>query len=113
MTTNPNLFSTLKGEDWQEVHSIGEVWANILYQMMWNLEDKYSYADDPFPDADIPTHGRQLAMKIVMDGMKLHPCTPTFQTARDAIVDADQALTGGANACEIWAVFAYVFLCLE
>lgn len=26
--------------------------------------------------------------------------------ARDAILDADTALTGGANACEIWTAFA-------
>lgn len=26
--------------------------------------------------------------------------------ARDAILDADRALTGGSNACEIWRAFA-------
>lgn len=34
------------------------------------------------------------------------PCNPTFVSARDAIVDADEALTGGDNACEIWTAFA-------
>jgi extracellular elastinolytic metalloproteinase len=27
-------------------------------------------------------------------------------SARDAIIDADLALTGGANACELWTGFA-------
>jgi hypothetical protein len=34
------------------------------------------------------------------------PCNPTFVQSRDAILDADTALTGGANHCEIWKGFA-------
>lgn len=34
------------------------------------------------------------------------PCNPNMVEARDAILDADTALTGGANACEIWTGFA-------
>lgn len=34
------------------------------------------------------------------------PCNPDFTEARDAILDADEALTGGDNACEIWTAFA-------
>ena len=34
------------------------------------------------------------------------PCNPSFLQARDAIIDADKALTGGKNACEIWKGFA-------
>ena len=34
------------------------------------------------------------------------PCNPNFVQARDAILDADRALTGGDNACEIWKGFA-------
>lgn len=34
------------------------------------------------------------------------PCNPTFIQARDAILDADLALTGGENACEIWKGFS-------
>ena len=45
-------------------------------------------------------------MKLVLEAMKLQPCNPTLINARDAIVDADKALTGGANVCEIWKAFA-------
>lgn len=34
------------------------------------------------------------------------PCSPNFVQARDAILDADVALTGGANKCDIWKGFA-------
>lgn len=38
--------------------------------------------------------------------MKLHPCMPSFFDARDAIIQADQVLTGGENFCELWNGFA-------
>ena len=34
------------------------------------------------------------------------PCNPNSVQARDAIIDADKALTGGVNACELWTAFA-------
>ncbi|KAJ1987046.1 hypothetical protein GGI04_006152, partial [Coemansia thaxteri] len=43
---------------------------------------------------------------IMLDGMKLQPCNPTFTSARDAIIQAESNLTGGANKCAIWAAFA-------
>ncbi|KAF4430473.1 prepro-neutral protease [Fusarium acutatum] len=36
----------------------------------------------------------------------LQPCNPNMVQARDAIIDADTALTKGANKCEIWKGFA-------
>ncbi|KAI9597875.1 Fungalysin metallopeptidase-domain-containing protein [Syncephalis fuscata] len=38
--------------------------------------------------------------------MKLQPCNPTFVQARDAIIQAENQLTGGKHACEIWRGFA-------
>ncbi|KAA8910910.1 extracellular metallo proteinase 1 [Sphaerosporella brunnea] len=110
LTTNPTLYSTVGTTGFTEVHSIGSIWANMLYEVMWNLEDKYGYDKDPFPKfragTKIPINGRQLAMKLVLEGMKLQPCRPTFLTARTAIIDADVALTGGENKCELWRAFA-------
>jgi len=34
------------------------------------------------------------------------PCNPTMPQARDAIIDADTALTGGVNKCALWKAFA-------
>jgi hypothetical protein len=31
----------------------------------------------------------------VLDGIKLQPCSPTFVDSRNALIAADQALTGG------------------
>jgi len=38
--------------------------------------------------------------------MKLQPCRPGFFEARDAIIQADQVLTGGENFCILWKGFA-------
>jgi extracellular elastinolytic metalloproteinase len=81
----------------------------MLYEVLWNLIDKHGKNDNPTPDFDgngVPTDGRYLALKLVLDGMALQPCNPNFVSARDAILDADEALTGGQNACEIWTGFA-------
>ena len=52
------------------------------------------------------TGGNNLAIQLVMDGMKLQPCGPGFVTGRNAILQADQLLTGGENQCAIWRGFA-------
>jgi extracellular elastinolytic metalloproteinase len=38
--------------------------------------------------------------------MKLQPCRPSFFDARDAIILADQQLTGGENFCTLWKAFS-------
>ena len=112
MTTNPTTYGTINLSDWNSlVHAIGSVWGNILYELLWNLEDKHGYQETVFPTfrpgSSIPTTGRHLAMKIVLEAMKLQPCYPTFITARNAIIDSDKMLTGGENVCELWKAFAY------
>ncbi|KAF2875784.1 extracellular metallo proteinase MEP [Massariosphaeria phaeospora] len=90
-------------------HSIGTVWASMLHEVLWNLIDKHGKNNAEFPVFDkngVPTDGKYLAMKLVLDGLALQPCNPNFLTARDAILDADVALTKGTNRCAIWKGFA-------
>ena len=47
-----------------------------------------------------------MAIQLVIDGMKMQPCSPTFVQARDAILAADLANNSDANNCEIWHAFA-------
>ncbi|KAJ2356959.1 hypothetical protein GGF43_001751, partial [Coemansia sp. RSA 2618] len=104
MKTNPSTYKYLDRSDYQEVHAIGEVWAEILYEVMWALIEKNGFADDIF--AHDLTKGNSIMLQILLDGMKLQPCTPTFIDARDAIIQAEDNLTGGKNKCEIWTAFA-------
>ncbi|KAI2610404.1 elastinolytic metallo proteinase Mep [Hypoxylon fragiforme] len=107
LDVNPYQYTTLN--TYNEVHDIGEVWATVLYELLWNLIDKHGKNDGPKPEFDsngVPTDGKYLTLKLVTDAMALQPCNPNFIQGRDAIIDADEALTGGANACEIWTAFA-------
>ncbi|KAH8595777.1 putative extracellular metallo proteinase mep [Bisporella sp. PMI_857] len=111
LTTNPLTYryvNTYNSEISPSVHKSGTIWATILYEVLWNLVEKYGITSTRFPvfSNGVPTDGRFLAMKLVIDGMALQPCSPTFIQARDAILDADEALTGGVNACALWTAFA-------
>lgn len=72
LTTNPLTYTSLNTLN--EVHAIGEMWTNVLYEMLWNLIDKYGKSTAIRPTFDtngIPTDGKFLAMKLVIDAMAL------------------------------------------
>ncbi len=100
MTVNPQTYVDIGATNIP--HGVGEIWAAMLWEMYWNLVDRYGF------DADLygGSGGNNLAIQLVMDGMKMQPCSPTFVQARDAILAADQANNAGANECEIWNAFA-------
>ncbi len=93
-----------------EVHDTGEIWASALWDMNWLLIDKYGFDKDLStgyaPGNSPASAGNKLALQLVMDGLKLQPVNPSFTEARDAILAADVALTGGVNQREIWTAFA-------
>ena len=83
-------------------HGVGAIWANMLWEMYWNLVGEFGYD----PDLYAGTGGNNLAYQLVTDGMKLQPCSPGFVTGRNAILAADQANYDGDLACPIWTAFA-------
>ncbi|KAG8904141.1 Fungalysin/Thermolysin Extracellular metalloproteinase 5 [Tulasnella sp. 417] len=128
-TTNPSVYKTLDSGGYWGVHAIGEVWAEILFVVLQGILEKHPYGDTLFPPqpnaqgvfdypndfylpplkgktAPIPKHGNALMVQLVLDAMKLQPCRPSFFAARDAIIQADENLTGGENACVLWAGFS-------
>ncbi|MFT7335150.1 MAG: hypothetical protein ACI9M1_001050 [Porticoccaceae bacterium] len=84
------------------VHGVGSVWATMLWDLTWAYVNKYGLDNNKYTG----TAGNNKIMRIVLDGIKLLPCSPTFIDARDAIIAADQAITGGTDYCMIWEVFA-------
>ncbi|KAF3896980.1 Extracellular metalloproteinase MEP [Trichophyton interdigitale] len=106
LQTNPYMYTSVNSL--REVHQIGTVWATMLYDLMWALIEAHggTYSANPVFRNGVPQDGRHLAMKLVMDGMAIQPCNPNFVQARDAILDADRALTNSANKCTIWKAFA-------
>ena len=109
MKINPSTYDTIKTA--AEPHGVGYVWASMLWDLYWNLVDKHGF--NPNPYGSWKSGGNNLAMQLVVDGMKFAPCEPGFEDARDAIIAADAALTGnvskgvpGDNECLIWRSFA-------
>ncbi len=101
MTVNPLTYADLPATGGQ-VHAVGTIWATMLWDMTWFLIDEYGWD----PDLYNGTGGNNIAMQLVLDGMKLQPCSPGFEDGRDAILAADAAANGGANECIIWNAFA-------
>ena len=83
-------------------HGIGFVWATMLWDMTWLLIDEYGFD----PDLYNGTGGNNIAIQLVMDGMKLQSCSPGFVDGRDAILEADELANDGANRCLIWDAFS-------
>jgi hypothetical protein len=87
MASSPFTYANIKDGTLTEVHDAGEIWAATL----WDLRQILTAAG---------------ACPCILTGMKLTPCNPTMLQARDAIIQADANLNGGANRCRLWAAFA-------
>lgn len=83
-------------------HGVGSIWAVMIWDLYWNMVDVYGFDEDFYNG----TGGNNMTMQLVLDGLKLQPCSPTFIDSRDAILAADEANYAGANRCLIWETFA-------
>ncbi len=102
LVVNPTTYSDISGL--AVPHGVGYAWASIIWEVYWALVDQYGFNADIYQDWT--TGGNNLALQLVVDGLKLQPCSPGFVDGRDAILSADAALTGGANQCILWEAFA-------
>lgn len=102
LNVNPTTYGDIPGL--AVPHGVGYAWASMLWEVYWNLVEEHGYNPDVY--GDWTTGGNNLAIQLVMDGMKLQGCFPGFVDGRDAILLADRVLTGGANQCHIWEGFA-------
>ncbi|KAG8962186.1 hypothetical protein FRC05_005486 [Tulasnella sp. 425] len=128
MKIDPYTYSRVGTQN--EVHNIGEVWATILIEVYWALV-RESYVRVSTLAALIRTvltlprsiyvlisgfsndianpeqeEGNIKFLHLLVDALSLQPCDPTFVTARDAIIQADECRYGGANTCTLWKAFA-------
>ena len=101
MNINPFTYDALK-TNISRPHGIGSVWATMLWDMTWGLIDEHGFD----PDIYNGTGGNNIAMALVIEGIKLQPCGPGFVDGRDAILMADSMLYNGANHEIIWKAFA-------
>ncbi|MGV0833887.1 T9SS-dependent M36 family metallopeptidase [Empedobacter brevis] len=103
MNVNPAKYGFLKNYgNADSPHNTGYVWASMIWDLNWKLVDKYGFS----PDLYHGKAGNNMALQLVMTGLKLQPCSPGFVDGRDAILKADEQLNEGANKCDIWEAFA-------
>lgn len=100
MSINPATYNNIK--TFSVPHGVGSVWCSMLWDMYWNLIDEYGYDSDIYEGEG----GNNMAMQLVIDGLKLQPCNPGFTDSRDAILLADRLRYGGKNQKLIWETFA-------
>ncbi|AZA81139.1 metalloprotease [Chryseobacterium lactis] len=84
-------------------HGVGFIWATMLWDLTWKYIEKYGYNSDVLAST---TSGNAKALQIVIDGLKLQACSPSFIDGRDAILQADAVGNAGADKCMIWNAFA-------
>ena len=83
-------------------HPLGEVWASTLWDLYWAMVDDYGFDDDLYTGSG----GNNLAVQLVVEGLKTTKCNPGLTDGRDGILAADEFLNDGANVCRIWEIFA-------
>ena len=100
MAIDPRTYNEIKTAS--VPHGLGSTFTAMVWDMTWGLIDQHGFD----PDLYNGTGGNNVALQLVIDGLKLQPCSPGFVDVRDAILLADQNNNGGVNQCIIWEAFA-------
>jgi extracellular elastinolytic metalloproteinase len=99
---NAHTYASTNNPAISQPHGVGFVWSTMLWDLTWALIDKYGFDEDLYNGKG----GNNMAMQLVIDGLKLQACRPGFVDGRDAILLADRQNYEGANQELIWKVFA-------
>ncbi|CEL61020.1 hypothetical protein RSOLAG1IB_04260 [Rhizoctonia solani AG-1 IB] len=102
MIANPLTYGSLRSRI--EFHDAGEVWAVMWHEIFASLVEEYGFSADK-RDASSGA-GNIVALHLLVDGLQLQPCNPTFVAARDAVLQADANRYRGGNKCLLWTAFA-------
>jgi hypothetical protein len=97
---NPMTYDDLKNSP--VTHDVGAVWCSMLWDMTWNI------IESDGRDQNIYTGmgGNNVALRLVIDGIKILNCYPGFIDGRNAILMADSLLYQGQYQFQIWKAFA-------
>ncbi|KAH9275813.1 hypothetical protein BASA83_001616 [Batrachochytrium salamandrivorans] len=102
MEVNPLTYKDVAGE--KRIHRLGTIWASMLLEVYWNLVDEYGFSAN-LHDAT-QKKGNIIFLQLFVGTLMIQPCGPTFISARDAMLAADDAYYGGVNKCFILKGFA-------
>jgi extracellular elastinolytic metalloproteinase len=103
LATSPQTYTTLN--TMAVPHGIGEIWCSAIWDMTWNIIQQEGVINPNIHDATAPG-GNSIALRLVLEGMRLQTCRPGFLDGRDAILAADSILYNSRYKCAIWKAFA-------
>ncbi|MFM9055115.1 MAG: M36 family metallopeptidase [Bacteroidota bacterium] len=103
MSVNPQTYADVAGST--SVHQRGEIWCDAIWDMTWFLIRDFGL-NPTLTAAGDDSSGNIVAMRLVLEGMKLQPCSPGYIDARDAILLADDILYSSKHRCQIWEAFS-------
>jgi hypothetical protein len=109
MNIQPFTYDSIKSSGWLNgaslalPHGLGHGWASILWDMNWDLIDKYGFNPNLYQAWN--TGGNNRAFQYMVDGLKMQGCQPTLKRASEAIIESAEQ-RGGGDFCTVWATFA-------
>ena len=103
ISVNPWTYAMMTGSS-GAVHTIGQIWCVALWEMTWEMIQLDGINPNIFNPSAIG--GNSAALKLVIEGMRLQPCSPGFIDARNAILKADTLFFNAKYSCAIWKAFA-------
>jgi extracellular elastinolytic metalloproteinase len=101
MTINPTTYNSIR--TLSVPHGVGSVWTTMLYDIYWDMVDKYGFNEDIY---DNENGGNNMTLQLVVDALKIQRCNPGFVDLRNSIIAADSLRYGGANRELLWRAFA-------
>jgi extracellular elastinolytic metalloproteinase len=110
MVIQPFTYDSIKTGGWLNgaslalPHGLGHGWAAVLWDMTWDLIDKYEFNENIY--GPWWSGGNNRAIQYVIDGLKFQGCGPGLVRARSAILAAADELANGQDNCTLWASFA-------
>jgi hypothetical protein len=109
MSINPFTYDSIKTGGWLNgtslalPHGLGHGWATVLWDLNWDLVDKYGFNRNLYGAWN--SGGNNRGFQYVVDGLKMQGCNPGLVAARDGILAGAESRNGG-DVCTVWATFA-------
>lgn len=86
-------------------HGVGTIWCTALWDMTWFIIQQTGVINPNLFDPS-GAGGNSVALKLVIEGLRLQPCGPGFIDGRNAILKADTMFFGAQYSCAIIEAFA-------
>ena len=102
MAVNPMTYANLPSV--LAPHGVGTIWCTTVWDMTWYIIQQAGINPNLFNPAGVG--GNSIALKLVIEGLRLQPCSPGFIDGRNAILKADTLFFGSQYSCAIWEAFA-------